>query len=95
MHTRYDTSEHSPNLAPAYGSFDAEDVQGMWLVRTFMYLALAKIDRAQMFMLADVQVCIRLVRVRPTPYTPYTQCTQCTQCTPYTPNRSLGFVMLI
>jgi hypothetical protein len=51
----YDTSLHSPNLAPAYGKFDAEDVQGMWIVRTFLYLALARIDRAQMFMLADVQ----------------------------------------
>jgi hypothetical protein len=51
----YDTNEHSPNLAPAYGAFDAEAVQGMWLVRSYMYLALARIDRAQMFMLADVQ----------------------------------------
>ena len=49
----YDTSPHSPNLAPAYGKFDAEDVQGMWIVRSFLYLALARIDRAQMFMLAD------------------------------------------
>ena len=43
----YDTSEHSPNLAPAYGSFDAQDVQSMWLVRSYMYLALAKIDRVR------------------------------------------------
>ena len=49
----YDTNEHSPNLAPAYGVFDAEDVQGMWIVRSFLYLALARIDRAQMFMLAN------------------------------------------
>jgi hypothetical protein len=41
----YDTNEHSPNLAPAYGVFDAEDVQGMWIVRSFLYLALARIDR--------------------------------------------------
>jgi hypothetical protein len=51
----YDTNEHSPNLAPAYGNFDAQDVQGMWILRSFLYLALAKVDRAQMFMLADVQ----------------------------------------
>jgi hypothetical protein len=51
----YDTSPHSPNLAPAYGSYDAQDVQGMWIIRSYLYLALAKIDRAQMFMLADVQ----------------------------------------
>ena len=51
----YDTNEHSPNLAPAYGAFDAQDVQGMWLVRSFLYLSLARIDRAQMFMLADTQ----------------------------------------
>lgn len=50
----YDTSPRSPNLAPAYGSFDAEDVQGMWLIRTYMYLAAARIDRAHMFMLANV-----------------------------------------
>eukprot|EP01052_Picozoa_sp_SAG31_P045650 SAG31_NODE_8420_length_1455_cov_1.543510_1_plen_272_part_10 len=37
------------------GSFDAQDVQGMWIIRSFLYLALARIDRAQMFMLADVQ----------------------------------------
>ena len=49
----YDTNVHSPNLAPAYGAFDAEDVQGMWIVRSFLYLALARIDRAQMFMLAN------------------------------------------
>ena len=50
----YDTSAYSPNLAPAYGGFDAEQVQGMWLIRSYMYMALARIDRAQMFMLADV-----------------------------------------
>jgi hypothetical protein len=28
--------------------------QGMWIVRSYLYLALARVDRAQMFMLADV-----------------------------------------
>jgi hypothetical protein len=51
---RYDTNQHSPNLAPAYGQYDAEDVQGMWLVRSYIYLAVAGVDRAHMFMLANV-----------------------------------------
>jgi hypothetical protein len=50
----YDTNMHSPNLAPAYGEYDAEQVQGMWLLRSYMYMVLARIDRAHMFMLADV-----------------------------------------
>lgn len=49
----YDTSSYSPNLAPAYGHYDAQDVQGMWLVRSYMLMSIAKIDRAQMFMMAD------------------------------------------
>jgi hypothetical protein len=81
----YDTSPLSPNLAPQYGPYDAQAVQGMWLIRSYMcplqpvcsvslslcvsvslcvsmryiyidrnrYLAMARIDRAHMFMLAD------------------------------------------
>ena len=49
----YDTSSYSPNLAPAYAHFDAQDVQGMWLIRSYMYMSIARIDRAHMFMLAD------------------------------------------
>jgi hypothetical protein len=49
----YDTSPLSPNLAKAYGVFSAEDVQGMWLIRSYLYMAMARIDRAEMFMLAD------------------------------------------
>ena len=41
-------------MAPAYASYDAEAVQGMWLVRSYLYMARAGIDRAHMFMLADV-----------------------------------------
>ena len=31
----------------------AVQVQGMWLVRSWMYMAMGGIDRAHMFMLAD------------------------------------------
>ena len=29
----YDTDPHSPNLAKAYAGYDAQDVQGMWIIR--------------------------------------------------------------
>ncbi|RAV05538.1 hypothetical protein DQG13_02645 [Paenibacillus sp. YN15] len=50
----YDTNPGSPQRAPAIGSFSAEEVQGQWLVRSFLEIAAAGVDRATMYMLRDV-----------------------------------------
>jgi len=50
----YDTHPASPQRASAIGEITAEQVQAWWLTRSFLALAAAGIDRAQMFMLRDV-----------------------------------------
>ncbi|WP_309122486.1 hypothetical protein [Paenibacillus sp.] len=50
----YDTNPGSVQRAPAIGSFSAEEVQGQWLVRSYMEIAAAGVDRATMYMLRDV-----------------------------------------
>ena len=50
----YDTNPRSPQRAPAIGGYSAEEVQGQWLVRSYLALAAANVDRAAMFMLRDV-----------------------------------------
>ncbi len=50
----YDTNPQSVQRAPAIGEADAEEVQGRWLVRSFLELAAAGVDRAQLYMLRDV-----------------------------------------
>ncbi len=50
----YDTHPASPQRASALGDATAEQVQAWWLTRSFLALAAAGIDRAQMFMLRDV-----------------------------------------
>jgi hypothetical protein len=50
----YDTNPQSPQRAPALGAADAEEVQGRWIVRSYLALAAAGVDRAQLFMLRDV-----------------------------------------
>jgi hypothetical protein len=50
----YDTHAGSPIVARPIGTMDSEAVQGAWLVRSFLELAAARVDRASMFMLADV-----------------------------------------
>ncbi|MFH5804400.1 hypothetical protein [Alienimonas sp. DA493] len=50
----YDTHPASPMSANAVGSLSAEQVQGDWLVRSALELAAAGVDRAQIFMLRDV-----------------------------------------
>jgi hypothetical protein len=49
----YDTDPSSVLRAPAIGSRSAEIVQGQWLVRTYLALLAAKIDRAFMYILRD------------------------------------------
>ena len=50
----YDTNPHSPQRAPAIGGYSTEEVQGQWLLRSYLALAAAGVDRAAMFMLRDV-----------------------------------------
>ncbi len=50
----YDTNPSSPQRASAIGPYSQEEVQGQWLVRSFLALAAAGVDRAAMFMLRDV-----------------------------------------
>jgi hypothetical protein len=50
----YDTNPKSTQHAPAIGAADAQEVQGQWIVRSFLALAAAGVDRAQLYMLRDV-----------------------------------------
>lgn len=50
----YDTNQGSPRRAPAIAGYSAEEVQGQWLVRSYLAFAAAGVDRAQMYMIRDV-----------------------------------------
>lgn len=50
----YDTHPSSPQRAPAIGVTNQEEVQGRWLIRSYLAAAAAGIDRAAMYMLRDV-----------------------------------------
>lgn len=50
----WDTNPQSPLRTPTVGPFDTFEVQAQWLVRAYLAFAAAGVDRAQMFMLRDV-----------------------------------------
>jgi len=50
----YDTNPQSTQRAPAIGTDSAEEIQGRWIVRSYLALAAAGVDRVQLFMLRDV-----------------------------------------
>ncbi|MFK7907373.1 MAG: hypothetical protein AB8B69_19720, partial [Chitinophagales bacterium] len=50
----YDTHPESPQRAPKIASYSQEEVQGQWLVRSYLAIAAAGIERAAMYMLRDV-----------------------------------------
>lgn len=50
----YDTAQGSPDRAKAYAQYSAEQVQAMWLVRGFMLASIARVDRAHIYMLRNV-----------------------------------------
>lgn len=50
----YDTNPNTAQAAPAIGTFSNEEVQGQWLVRSYLELAASGIDRAYQYMLRDV-----------------------------------------
>lgn len=49
----YDTNSASTQGAPAIGSFSSEEVQAQWLVRSYLALAAAGVDRAFAYLMAD------------------------------------------
>ncbi len=50
----YDTHPNSPQRAPLIADYSQEEVQAQWLVRSYLAIAAAGIDRAAMYMLRDV-----------------------------------------
>lgn len=50
----WDTHPESPLCPPVIEPFDIQEVQGQWIVRAYLAYAAAGVDRAQMFMLRDV-----------------------------------------
>ena len=50
----WDTNPSSPLCSSAIGTNDIQEVQGQWLVRAYLAFAAAGVDRAQMYMLRDV-----------------------------------------
>ncbi|MBV9469435.1 MAG: hypothetical protein JO316_01265 [Abitibacteriaceae bacterium] len=50
----YDLNQGSPQHAPAIKGYAPEEVQAQWLVRSYLALAAAGVDRAAMYMLRDV-----------------------------------------
>lgn len=50
----WDLHPDSRLSVPEIGNMDRQEVQGIWLVRAYMALAAAGVDRAQMYMLRDV-----------------------------------------
>lgn len=50
----YDTHPHSPQRAPKIRDISREEVQAQWLVRAYLEIAAAGVDKAAMYMLRDV-----------------------------------------
>lgn len=50
----YDTDPQSNRRAPAIGNTDAYEVQGQWMLRSYLEMAAAGIDKAFWYMLEDV-----------------------------------------
>lgn len=50
----WDTNESSVLRAPVIGPFDQFEVQVQWIVKAYLAFAAAKVDRAFMYMLRDV-----------------------------------------
>jgi hypothetical protein len=49
----YSTNQNSPQRAPAIGPHDTYEMQSRWLVRSFLEIAAAGVDRAHQFSLDD------------------------------------------
>lgn len=51
----YDVNQGSPQRAPIIGDTSAEEVQAQWLVRSYLALAAAGVDKAHMYFLRDAE----------------------------------------
>ncbi|WMJ74624.1 hypothetical protein RCC89_15840 [Cytophagaceae bacterium ABcell3] len=49
----YDVNQQSIQRAPAIGGFSGEEVQAIWLIRSYLALAAAGVDKAAMYMVRD------------------------------------------
>jgi len=54
----YDVNTSSVQRAPAYGNYSTNDVQAMWLIRSYLAIAAAGAEKAAMYMLRDVDQTI-------------------------------------
>ena len=79
----WDTHPQSPLRPPVIGPFDIQEVQGQWMVRGFLALIAAGVDRAQMYMLRDVD---------PTSPTQYNTCGLTGPKGDWTPKKSWYYV---
>lgn len=50
----YDTNDESVNRINPFGGFSQQEIQAQWIVRTFLIMSSAGVDRAAQFMLRDV-----------------------------------------
>jgi len=50
----WDTNQASPQRAPAIGPYTGEEVQAQWIVRAYLAIAAAGLDRAHQFWLEDI-----------------------------------------
>jgi hypothetical protein len=50
----YDTNNKSPNRINPFAGFTQQEIQGQWIVRTFLILSSVGVDRAAQFMIRDV-----------------------------------------
>tara|TARA_R110002050_G_scaffold51235_2_gene117927 strand:- start:9398 stop:11350 length:1953 start_codon:yes stop_codon:yes gene_type:complete len=50
----YDSNPKSPQGVPSIGAFSPEEVQAIWLLRTYLAIAASGLDRAHLYMLRDV-----------------------------------------
>jgi len=50
----YDTNDESLNRINPFAGFTQQEIQGQWIVRTYLLLASAGVDRAAQFMIRDV-----------------------------------------
>lgn len=50
----YDTNNESLNRINPFGGFSQQEIQAQWIVRTFLIMSSAGVDRAAQFMLRDV-----------------------------------------
>lgn len=50
----YDSNPKSPQGTPAIGPWQADEVQAVWLLRTYLAIAASGLDRAHLYMLRDV-----------------------------------------